>query len=154
LQVAHGTAKPLSCSTSERWQTWTIGHRGFFARDGLRSYPAATFAGLAAVRHHRPVITLDVRRNLEWAESHLDGAVHIPLHELPGRLSEVPPGEIWVHCHSGYRASVAASFLDAAGCAVVAIDDDYANAAGTGLRLVTPDLPVTPAPGPSRHSRG
>lgn len=120
----------------------------------LRSYPAATFAGLAAVRRHRPVITLDVRRNLEWAESHLDGAAHIPLHELPARLSEVPPGEIWVHCLSGYRASVAASFLDAAGRAVVAIDDDYANAAETGLRLVTSDPQVTPALGPSRQARG
>jgi len=123
----------------------------------LRSYPAATFADLAAVRHHRPVITLDVRRDLEWAGSRLDGAVHIPLHELPARLSEVPPGEIWVHCLGGYRASVAASFLDAAGRAVVAIDDDYANAAGTGLRLVSPDTkvtPVAPALGPSRQARG
>ena len=83
--------------------------------------------------------------------------MHIPLHELPARLSEVPPGEIWVHCLGGYRASVAASFLDAAGRAVVAIDDDYANAAGTGLRLVSPDTkvtPVAPALGPSRQARG
>jgi glyoxylase-like metal-dependent hydrolase (beta-lactamase superfamily II)/rhodanese-related sulfurtransferase len=100
----------------------------------LRSYPVATFADLAVVRHHRPVITLDVRRNLEWAQSHLDGAVHIPLHELPARLNEVPPGEIWVHCLGGYRAAVAASLLDAAGRAVVAIDDDYPHAAGTGMR--------------------
>jgi rhodanese-related sulfurtransferase len=111
----------------------------------LRSYPVATFADLAAVRHHRKVITLDVRRNLEWAESHLDGAVHIPLHELPARLSEVPSGETWVHCLSGYRAAVAASLLDAAGRAVVAIDDEYSHAAGAGLRLVTPGTKTAPA---------
>jgi hydroxyacylglutathione hydrolase len=38
-----------------------------------------------------------------------------------------------VHCQAGYRASVAASVLDAADRAVVAIDDDYDRAAGAGL---------------------
>ena len=58
----------------------------------------------------RPVV-LDVRRRLEWDEGHIAGAVHIPFSELPGRLGEVPAGEVWVHCHSGYRAMVAS--LDA-----------------------------------------
>ena len=104
----------------------------------LRSYPVADFAGLAAVRHHRPVTVLDVRRDSEWNASHIDGAVHIPLHDLPGRTGELPGGELWVHCEAGYRASVAASFLDAAGRTVVAIDDDYDRAAGAGLPIVTP----------------
>ena len=103
----------------------------------LRSYRQADFAALAAVRHHRPVVVLDVRRNLEWAESHLDGAVHIPLQDLLTRLGEVPAGEVWVHCRSGYRASVAASILDAAGRTAVAIDDEYDHAATTGLPLVS-----------------
>jgi len=34
-----------------------------------------------------------------------------------------------VHCQSGYRASVAASFLQAAGHAVTIVDDDFARAA-------------------------
>ena len=105
----------------------------------LRRYRVADFADLEAVRHHRPVIVLDVRRTLEWAESHLEGAAHIPLHELPARLSEVPAGEVWVHCQSGYRAAVAASFLDAAGRAVVAIDDEYDQATRAGLALITSD---------------
>ena len=98
--------------------------------------PVAGYADLEAVRRHRPVTVLDVRRNLEWAQSHLEGTVHIPLHELPARLTEVPPGEIWVHCQSGYRSAIAASLLDAAGLTVVAIDDDYDRAARAGLRLV------------------
>lgn len=101
----------------------------------LRSYPVAGYADLEAVRRHRPVTVLDVRRNLEWAQSHLEGAVHIPIHELPARLTEVPPGEIWVHCQSGYRAAIAASLLDAAGRAVVAVDDEYDRAGRAGLRL-------------------
>jgi rhodanese-related sulfurtransferase len=51
----------------------------------------------------------------------------------------VPEGEVWVHCASGYRASVAASFIDAAGRPVVAIDDEFANAEKVGLHLVAPD---------------
>ena len=42
-----------------------------------------------------------------------------------------------MHCRSGYRAVVAASLLQAAGHAVVAIDDEYTRAADAGLCLVT-----------------
>jgi hydroxyacylglutathione hydrolase len=101
----------------------------------LRSYPVATFADLAAARQHRPVVMLDVRLPLEWADSHLDGAVHIPLPDLPARLGELPAGEVWVYCRTGHRATIAASILDAAGRAVVPVDDRYERAAGTGLVL-------------------
>ncbi len=101
----------------------------------LAWFPTARFADLAQVRRHRPVLALDVRRDLEWAEGHLDGAVHIPLHELPARLHELPDGEVWVHCQSGYRSSVAASLLDAAGRRVVSIDDEFERAGAAGLAL-------------------
>ncbi|WP_020658983.1 MBL fold metallo-hydrolase [Amycolatopsis benzoatilytica] len=102
----------------------------------LGSFPRADFGELAMVRHHRPVVVLDVRRNQEWTQSHLDGAVHVPLHELLDRLGEVPAGEVWVHCQAGYRASIAASVLAAAGRNVVAVDDDFDRAARAGLTLV------------------
>lgn len=103
---------------------------------GLHSYPMATFTDLAQVRHHRPVAVLDVRRNQERAEGYLEGTVHIPLHELLDRMGEVPEGELWVHCRSGYRASIAASVLAAAGREVVSIDDEYDEAARAGLPVV------------------
>jgi hydroxyacylglutathione hydrolase len=78
---------------------------------------------------------LDVRRDLEWAESHIEGAFHIPQHDLLARLDQVPAGEVWVHCRAGHRASVAASILDAAGRKVIAVDDDYDHAAQAGLAL-------------------
>src|SRR6266496_5951022 len=34
---------------------------------------------------------------------------------VAARIGEVPPGEVWVHCLSGYRAVIAASLLQAAG---------------------------------------
>ena len=121
------------------------GPAAWAAGQPLRSYPVADFAELAAVRHHRPVAVLDVRRDSEWDTSHIDGAVHIPLHDLPDRISELPRGEVWVHCQAGYRASVAASFLDADGRAVVAIDDDFDRAATAGLPLVPAACPMRPA---------
>jgi glyoxylase-like metal-dependent hydrolase (beta-lactamase superfamily II)/rhodanese-related sulfurtransferase len=103
----------------------------------LASFERATFADLAQVRHHRPVQILDVRRAQEHKESHIDGAVHVPIHEVLQRLDEVPAGEVWVHCAGGYRASVVASVLAANGHRVVAVDDSFAeHAASSGLPLV------------------
>ena len=99
-------------------------------------FPRADFGELAMVRHHRRVTVLDVRRNQEWAQNHIDGALHIPIHELLDRLGEVPAGEVWVHCQAGYRASIAASVLAAAGHRVVAVDDEFDRAARAGLPLV------------------
>jgi rhodanese-related sulfurtransferase len=106
----------------------------------LRTVERATFADLAHVRHHRHVAVLDVRRRLERAESHIDGTVHIPLHELLQRIEEVPAGELWVHCAAGYRASIAVSILLARGHRVIAVDDDYSNAAAAGLPITSAEL--------------
>ena len=95
----------------------------------VRSYRTATFADLADARDDAGVVVLDVRRDDEWAVGRVQGAVHIPLHELEARLDEVPDGEVWVHCASGYRASIAGSLLDRAGRTIVAIDDEWAAAA-------------------------
>lgn len=82
--------------------------------------------------HDRPTL-LDVRREGEWTENGIDGAVHVPLHELERRMTDVPDGEIWVHCASGYRAAIAASLLARAGRTPVLIDDDHDRAVELGL---------------------
>ncbi len=119
--VAHATGDP------EEWA------------DELSSFDTGVFADLAQVRHHREVVVLDVRREEEFAAARIEDAVNVPLHELLDRVDDVPAGEVWVHCASGYRASVAASILDAAGRRIVAIDDSFDNAAEVGLHLVGPD---------------
>ncbi|HVN13454.1 MAG TPA: MBL fold metallo-hydrolase [Kineosporiaceae bacterium] len=96
----------------------------------------ATFEDLQAARSERDPVVLDVRRRLEWAQAHLAGAVHLPLHELQDRLADVPVGEVWVHCRSGYRAAVAASLLAASGRGVVCVDDEFANAEKAGVEIV------------------
>ncbi len=126
--VRIGIDRPAAAATGEP-RDWTDGALGMV--------PRATFADLAEVRHHRPVTVLDVRRTSEWRAGHIAGAVNVPLHELIERIDEVPPGEVWVHCAAGYRASTAASLLIRAGRQVVHVDESYATAAPTsGLALV------------------
>ena len=61
-------------------------------------------------------LVIDVRQASEYEAGHVDGAWHIGAGELPGRLAELPRDRpIATICAAGYRASVAASLLDAAG---------------------------------------
>ncbi len=76
---------------------------------------------------------LDVRRSDEYEHSHVRTAINISVHELEHRLGELLRSEIWVHCASGYRASVAASILDRHGRRAVLVDDDYSVAEELGL---------------------
>ncbi|WP_149361053.1 MBL fold metallo-hydrolase [Lolliginicoccus suaedae] len=94
----------------------------------LRDYRVATFADMADARAQRPITILDTRRADEHASGAIRGAINVPLHELLARREEVPSGEVWVHCQSGYRSSVAASLLDEPGREIVLIDDDFGNA--------------------------
>jgi hydroxyacylglutathione hydrolase len=113
------------------------GPPGELAGDGrMSSYAVTTFEGLARERDQAGRVVLDVRRPDEWHEGHLAGAVHIPFWDLEQRAMEVPGGEVWVHCASGFRASIGASILDRAGRQVVHIDDDWARAAAVGLPIV------------------
>jgi hydroxyacylglutathione hydrolase len=60
----------------------------------------------------RTVHVLDVRSAAEWREGHLEGAQHIPLGELPGRVTEVPQDRpVVVHCLGGTRSAIGASIL-------------------------------------------
>jgi hydroxyacylglutathione hydrolase len=107
--------------------------RDWAGDEPLGRFPVADFDAFTEVSGQRPVVLLDVRRRGEWDSARISGAVHIPLHELAGRIGEVPGGQVWVHCQAGYRASVAASLLAAAGRQVVLINDDFGRARRSGL---------------------
>ncbi|CBG68219.1 conserved hypothetical protein [Streptomyces scabiei 87.22] len=109
------------------------------AGERLASFPRARFADLADARRRGDgVVVLDVRRDAERAGGCIDGSLHLPVHELHGRLGEVPDGVVWVHCAGGMRAAIAASLLDAAGRDVVAVDDGFDAAAEAGLTIMRP----------------
>lgn len=125
--VRIGIERPAAHATGDPEQ-WSEG--------GLGSFPTATFADLEQVRRHRPVAILDVRRADEHSAESIPGSVNVPIHDLLTELERVPGGEVWVHCAGGYRASVAASFLAAAGRTVVAVDDSFDQAVAVGLTSV------------------
>ncbi len=99
---------------------------------GEAGYSVSDFPGLAGANGAQ---VLDVRRNEEWEEGHLAGAAHVPLHELEERHGDLPDAALWVHCQSGYRASIACSLLDRQGRDVVLIDDDWGNVGAAGLPI-------------------
>ncbi len=93
----------------------------------VRSYPVRGFVDLVEASRRPGQVALDVRRDDEWATGHLEGAVHLPLHELPDHLTEIPDGTLWVHCAAGFRAGIAASLLEREGRSVVLVDDQFAK---------------------------
>ncbi|MFI8966499.1 rhodanese-like domain-containing protein [Streptomyces sp. NPDC053493] len=126
-----GIDRPAAAATGDP-ATWVA------EGEQLASFPRARFADLArACDRGDDVVVLDVRRDSERAGGYIDGSVHIPIHELHGRIGEVPHGTVWVHCAGGMRAAIAASLLDAAGRDVVAVDDGFGAAAQAGLSLTS-----------------
>ncbi len=64
---------------------------------------------------------VDVREPREFAIGHLEGAVNIPVAELPARLHEIPPGSLPAFiCRSGARSFIACSIALREGAAQAA----------------------------------
>lgn len=82
-------------------------------------YPLSTLITMSVqdlnqfvARDRRSLTILDVRTEKEWNAGHIEGAVHIHGGQLQERFADVPRDKpVAVVCGSGYRASIAASFL-------------------------------------------
>lgn len=63
-------------------------------------------------RDQIPHTLVDVRENWEYAMGHIDGAVNIPLNELPQHLDHIPEDKpVVVVCAHGVRSVYGAQFL-------------------------------------------
>jgi rhodanese-related sulfurtransferase len=85
-------------------------------------------------------ILLDVRTRNEFVQGHIDGSTLVPLDRLAASLNELAAARspIIVICHSGARASSAASALRRAGKADVHVLGGGVSAwAGNGRKLIT-----------------
>ncbi|WP_375001369.1 rhodanese-like domain-containing protein [Aeromicrobium sp. CTD01-1L150] len=66
------------------------------------------------------LVVLDVREPHEWAAGHVDGAVHVPLGDVPERVGELDPqARTVVLCHLGGRSARATAWLSQQGHDVV-----------------------------------
>lgn len=62
------------------------------------------------------ITVLDVREPAEWDAGHIDGAVHVPLSQLPDRLAEIEDERpVLCVCAVGARSAHAVLFLRSRG---------------------------------------
>ena len=102
---------------------------------GVADLPSPLPAGLAV---------LDVREKTEWEHGHIEGATHIPLHELAERLEEVPLEQTLVVCKVGGRSAHAVAYLTAQG-------RDAVNLAGGMLDWYAEGRPMVSDTGADPH---
>lgn len=84
---------------------------------------------------------LDVREPDEWAAGHAPGAHHVPMMDIPTRLSELPTeGDIVVVCRSGGRSGQVVAYLLGNGWDNVSnLDGGMQDWAAAGRELVSED---------------
>ncbi|RMF53273.1 MAG: hypothetical protein D6749_02710 [Chloroflexota bacterium] len=64
------------------------------------------------LRNGKALTIIDVREAWELAICRLDGALHIPMDEIPDALERIPrQGDVVIMCHSGGRSAQVAFWL-------------------------------------------
>lgn len=109
--------------------------------DQLPSVEVSEVQGLRVVG----AMVLDVREDGEWAAGRIDGAVHIPMNQLPARLgvdSETVPANrpVVVVCKVGGRSAQVTAWLNQQGY-------DARNLDGGMLAWALAHQPMTADPG-------
>lgn len=80
---------------------------------------------------------IDVRENDEWATVHAEGATHIPMSEITGRIQEIDPDrDIYVICHLGGHSAQVCQYLENS------LGWDVINVEGGTDKWEADDLPV------------
>jgi rhodanese-related sulfurtransferase len=97
------------------------------------SVPSITVPDLAP-----DAVFLDVREPAEWRAGHIEGALHIPLADVPARLGELPAeSEVVVVCRSGGRSARATGWLVQNGYDVVNLEGGMGAWADAGREMVS-----------------
>ncbi len=91
-------------------------------------------AAQAKLNENPKPLVLDVREPSEYAAGHISGSTSIPLHQLSGRMSELPKDrEIICVCASGSRSSSAARRLASNGYNVLNLSGGMSRWQRAGL---------------------
>ena len=80
---------------------------------------------------------LDVREPVEWEHGHIEGALHIPLIDLPARVGDIPEGQVLVVCKVGGRSAQAVGYLAQQGHDVVNLAGGMLDWEAAGLSMVS-----------------
>jgi rhodanese-related sulfurtransferase len=80
---------------------------------------------------------LDVREPFEWEGGHIEGALHIPMNELPERIAEVGDGQTLVVCKVGGRSGQVVGWLAEQGYDVVNLEGGMLDWAAAGRPMVS-----------------
>ena len=80
---------------------------------------------------------LDVREHFEWEAGHIDGALHIPMMELPDRLGDLPDAQTLVVCKVGGRSAQVVDYLARQGYDVVNLAGGLYDWQAAGRALVS-----------------
>ncbi|MEV7429589.1 rhodanese-like domain-containing protein [Nocardioides sp. NPDC092400] len=83
------------------------------------------------------LVVLDVREPVEWEHGHIEGAVHVPLMDLPQRLGDLPVGQTLVVCKVGGRSAQAVGYLAQQGYDVVNLDGGMLDWEAAGRPMVS-----------------
>jgi len=81
---------------------------------------------------------LDVREPVEWQYGHIDGALHIPMSELPHRLDDLPEAQtLVVVCKVGGRSAQVVAWLTQQGRDAVNLDGGMLDWEAAGRPMVS-----------------
>ena len=84
---------------------------------------------------------LDVREQDEWDAGHIDGALHVPLADVPAHLAELAEQEgddpLVVVCRAGGRSARAVAWLTQNGVDAVNLDGGMGAWADAGQPMVS-----------------
>jgi rhodanese-related sulfurtransferase len=84
------------------------------------------------------VTVLDVREPVEWHHGHVDGALHVPMMDIPARVGDLPTdGQVLVVCKVGGRSAQVVQYLQAQGIDAVNLDGGLLEWHAAGRPLVS-----------------
>ena len=83
-------------------------------------------------------VLLDVREDDEWVAGHVEGATHIAMGEVPGRLADLPDGDpLYVVCRGGGRSAQVAAWLNRNGFDTVNVGGGMGEWQAAGRPMVS-----------------
>jgi len=131
-----------------------INMAAYAAENRMSGYsPTLTVSELDAWLEGKSALWIDVRDVFPYEKSHVDGAVHIPLEDLPAEISELPANkQILVYDSTGKKGHQALRMLLGAGRTnVLNVSGGFASLSGYVNALTPVNFRlVLPAPEPKR----